>query len=313
MDLKALFTFIPPIVVVLFNVVCYILFKLFCSKNFIDIVIQTTLTTFFSCQKAIVPESLKHDDSINGNEVSKNSSKSHKILYLNQTCDNLEMTLDSFPFSKWFIFIYFNVFLTMMGQFFIYTVFVKEVLSDTCLQGYECEKILNVTCEMAQNETKNVKRNFLCTRYGVESFDSLVQDAVIAYGVYLLSINVNNYLFKFSRRFFKLARGYLTRGGSTSWRETSCLDKTKVIMVIPVCGMLVPIIFFMPFAALILWLMVPTDIIQRDFTFALTRTEESKILSIVVTSFFSLAAGFYISENSADQILLSVYVDLAKN
>jgi hypothetical protein len=308
MDLKALFTFIPPIVVVLFNVACYILFRLFCSKNFIDIVVQTTLTTFFSCQKAIVPESLRDGDSINQNENSRNSGKSNKILYLNQTCDNLAMTLDSFPFSKWFIFIYFNVFLTMMGQFFIYTVFVKEVLSDTCLQGYECEKILNVTCEMAQNETKNVKRNFLCTRYGVESFDSLVQDAVIAYGVYLLSINVNNYLFKFSRRFFKLARGYLAEG-----IKTSCLDRTKVIMVIPLCGMLVPIIFFMPFAALILWLMVPTDIIQRDFSFALTRTEESKILSIVVTSFFSLAAGFYISENNADPILMPVYMDLAKN
>jgi len=84
-------------------------------------------------------------------------------------------------------------------------------------------------------------------------------------------------------------------------------------MFIPLFGMLVPIIFFMPFAALILWLMVPTDIIQRDFSFALTRTEESKILSIVVTSFFSLAAGFYISENSADPILMPVYMDLAKN
>ena len=271
---------------------------------------ETTLTKYFSCQKAIVPESLREDASINQNENSK-IIRTNKILYLNQTCDNLEMTFESFPFSKWFIFIYFNVFLTMMGQFFIYIVFVKEVLSDTCLNGYECEKILNFTCEMAQNETMSIKRNFLCTRYGVQSFDSLVQDVVIAYGVYLLSINVNNYLFKFSRGFFKLARIYLNEGHS--WRETSCLDKTKVMMVIPICGMLVPIIFFMPFAAFILWLMVPTDIIQHDFSFAVTRTEESKILSIVVTSFFSLAAGFYISENIEDPVLMPVYIDQAKN
>ena len=230
-----------------------------------------------------------------------------KILYLNQVCSNLEMTFNnsSFSITKKFMFVYFNVFLIMMGQFFLYTVFVKETFSQTCLSGHECEKIFqdkNVTCETAilQNET-NVK-NFLCTRYGVESLDSFLQNVVIVYGVYMLLVNINNYLFKYSLAFFQFSRNESSRRPNSN----SFLSKCKMIILKLFTYTCIMLIVCLPLVSFILWITLPVDVIRIDYS-PVTRTDESKIISIVVTSFFSLLAGLNMSEKDEETFLLPVY------
>ena len=224
-NLKDIFPYVWPIMWIGVNIIYFFIKLLILKKknksklhtHYIKLTSRIALEWLFRCEKVIVLTDLLA------------LKQPQRITYLNEICDNMEILHSSQnendedendnennnenrlkkQLVNIYLCIYFNVFFLMLGEFTIYNLFAKQLLSNTCMQGFQCIRLnsnTNITCDtlLLLNDPKTV--HFDCVRFfGVDSFGSFVRNFLVAYGVYLFSIGVNNYIFKYASMLVKCA------------------------------------------------------------------------------------------------------------
>jgi hypothetical protein len=169
--------------------------------DFIEEFSKFSLKEVFGCDLCFI-ETDKDSENITENIKEDNSESGELIIrkqlhYVNKDCNNIQINIHKLKNAY---FIHSNCTVLFLGYLFLKIVLTIQILSTVCLEGYKCmNSSLKDVCKnmnYTQNSTNMVP--FLCEKYGVESFDTLVVNIGVFSGLLKFIFEINKYVFKYS-------------------------------------------------------------------------------------------------------------------
>ena len=108
-----------------------------------------------------------------------------KKFYLDVNSNFIKIDLDVERVANAFYF-HFNLIIFCAVYIFVQTIFLHEVVTTSCLDGFKCPES---ECELVNNTV-----SFVCYKFSIDSFDSLLNDCAIFYSM-LSIIKLGNQTF----------------------------------------------------------------------------------------------------------------------